>query len=192
MSEGKTYGELVTLTHGIFEKMSYEFPNMTPQQMDTLFYGLFSQRWISPLFESCLVDWTVDEALTELAGIILGLNKDNWDKTLAALNYEYDLLDSYKVTYDFQSEYTEEGTVNDDGQNGIYGFDSEEAVGDTTAKNSRTRNETHKKHDQSTRLGRQGGTTPQEMIRQELDLRKRNFIDEVLHTVASVLFLEIY
>lgn len=188
------YRQVATLTKGIFFYIGREFPNITIEQMDIAFFGKFSMRWLSPMFECCFVDNTPEDAMTQMAGVVKGLLGDKWDKIEAALDTKYDLLDTYHVTYDQVGTYDSKFTSSQLDKNDIYGFDTAYAspVGDNQKDSNVERTDHHDTTDHTVRFGRQGGVTPQELVRQEIELRSRNYIEEVLHDVARILTLDIY
>lgn len=188
------YRDVATLTKGIFFYINREFPGITIEQMDIAFFGKFSMRWISPMFECCFVDNTPEDAMTQIAGVVKGLLGDKWDKIEAALAKDYDILDTYHVTYDQEGTYDSTFVSSQLDKNDIYGFDTSDGspVGDNQKDSNVQRTDHHDTKDHTERRGRQGGMSPQELIRQEIELRSHNYIEEVLHDVAKILTLDVY
>lgn len=177
---------------------------------------------------------------TRIAGCVYNIFNRKWSKLWAIYDVEYNPISNYDmeeteteniseshagtntgtVTTVTDGELKQTGTVANSGSsssdNGIYGFNSSSAVGDTdnssTVSNTRTdnitntddttetetrnladsRNEIRSDSRTLTRSGNIGVTTSQQMIQSEIELWQWNFFKTVFADIDSVCCLDIY
>lgn len=194
------YGELVTITEGIFHYIDHVFPGKASITLDMTFYGLYSQRTCSPLVMAVL-DATTDRegAMRQLGAIVTALQGDKWDGIEKSLSVEYDpiavYVDKYVEDSKQSGKYDGKSSQLDNGK--VYGFDAPEdaPVGDRdtseTGENHHESEDTY--HREYTNSGNHGRlNTSQQLIKQEIDLRSFPYIRQVMADIANILCLDIY
>ena len=195
------------------------------------FYNISGQKTISPLVRRVLGTGTTltTEQKTSLATIIFKMFLLNWSKEYATLSLEYNPISNYDMTEtetvenENSREKTNTGTQSNSGTqsvnttttgssaDNVYGFNSENAVGDKTGttggtvatsgtdSNTRTDNLSEGETGDSTtertlsRSGNIGVTTSQQMLQSERDLWLWNFFYNVVFPdIDKVLTLATY
>lgn len=160
----------------------------------------------SPLVEK-MTDWPNDEQLTDveigrLQQIIINKYSVSWSKLWDAIHTIYDPLENYNMTekstpgvVTTRKENTDINVANTANGN-VYGFNSSSAVpASTSGGNSRTTGDKSKNYseesktgfDQLERSGNIGVTTSQQMLEQEINIRKHHFFDIVFADVDTIL-----
>lgn len=138
--------------------------------------------------------------------------KFNFDKMIAALNAEYDPLENYDKKEDWSDRFNEhvEGAAHDETHNDSTGsstskisaMDSEELVTDTGGdshnegnSNATTTNEADRNND-TTHTGRVHGnigvTTSMQLIKEELELRKYDIMEQIVRAFEKDVIIQIY
>lgn len=138
--------------------------------------------------------------------------KYNFDKMVAALNAEYDPLENYDRKEDWTDIFKEhvEGEAHDETHNDSTGsstskisaMDSDELVNDTGGdshnvgnSNATTSNEADRNND-SVHTGRVHGnigvTTSMQLIKEELDLRKFDVMEQIVRAFEKDIIVQIY
>lgn len=198
----KRIKSVITMDSGFFSAMqSPPLLNMSAQEVDNYFFSQYSLRFISPLVENFLDSEgeLSQENLKTLSNLLLQRNYQKWQKQANALATEYDILNVYKSSY--TDTLTIDTTEEDSGKNSeneqanIFGFDSAEAVGDTTRDMGSEHENTHTNKGTETRTREE--THPnqipaQELIRKELNIAMWDYISSILHDVAKDVSLSIY
>ena len=160
----------------------------------------------SPLVEK-MTDWPNDEQLSaveigRLHQIILNKYSVSWAKLWDAIKAVYDPLENYNMkektmpgVTTTRKENTDINVVNNANGN-VYGFNSSSAVpasvsggtSHTTGDKSKNYSEESKTgFDQLERSGNIGVTTSQQMLEQEINIRKHQFFDIVFADVDRIL-----
>ena len=203
------YMDIVTPKKGIFSYMGREFPNITHEQLDLLFFGKFAKRTINSITEALL---DIQEEATEpvsptelcwksLALLIESLYGSKWTRFEEIDSYEYGIDEVYKDIHINTIENTSDATGNSSQleKSGLYGFDNETDV-PTQDKDNNKSSETSNHHNSKqtneyTRHGNIGANASspiQVTIEAERQLRRDLYIGEVLKDVADTLTLQIY
>lgn len=121
-------------TNGIFKNMSgISDWGITPEILDITMMGKYGNRTISPLLREFTNNMGVINDMPGLSNMLSQLNMQNWSKTYAALDLEYNPIEPYKkdtdetinverdITQDLNEvvtddiETTQTGTVSDNG-----------------------------------------------------------------------------
>lgn len=160
----------------------------------------------SPLVEK-MTDWPNDEQLSSveigrLQQIIINKFSVSWQKIWDAMIMDYNPLENYNMkekstpgVVTTRKENTDINVANSANGN-VYGFNSSSAVpASTSGGNSRTTGDKAKNYseesktgfDQLERSGNIGVTTSQQMLEQELNIRKYHFFDIVFADVDTIL-----
>lgn len=194
------YGELVTITEGIFHYITHTFPDTATETLDITFYGLYSQRTCSPLVEAVLkATSTREDAMRQLGAIVSALQGGKWDGIEKALAVEYDPIAIYvdKCVEDTKRGVKYDGSSSQLDAGKVYGFDAPEdaPVGDRDTKeegkNHHESEDTfHREYTNSGNHGRLNSS--QQLIKQEIDLRSFPYIRQVMADIANILCIEIY
>lgn len=160
----------------------------------------------SPLVEK-MTDWPNDEQLTaveigRLHQIILNKYSVSWAKLWDAITAIYDPLENYnmkeKTTPGVTTTRKENTDINvtNNANGNVYGFNSSSPVpASVSGGTSKTQGDKAKNYseesktgfDQLERSGNIGVTTSQQMLEQEINIRKHQFFDIVFADVDSIL-----
>ena len=188
----------VYIDDGIFSLLQPKFEWMSVEDAKTLdldYYLNHGQRSISQLYEQ-LINQQINNkdfnALNKLADIIYLKFKDKWNRIYDAyIKSTYNALENYSMT---EVEKTNtKVTSTDSTKGGSYGFNSDVSVpvNDSNSTSVVEGNGEDNKRE-LTRSGNIGVTSSQQMLEQELQLRKYNFYEELFKDVNSVVTLSIY
>lgn len=113
MRKAQKIKQILPLTNGLFTKMNYTFPEgITKANLDLIFLSNYGLRNPSPVVE--LIQGTygqklTSEELTQLAGSIVEMYSDRWDKLSGIYNIEYDPIHNYLDEWEDESEETLDG-----------------------------------------------------------------------------------
>ena len=188
----------VYIDDGIFSLLQPKFDWMSVEDAKTLdldYYLNHGQRSISPLYEQLInqqannVDFN---ALNKLVDIIYLKFKDKWNRIYDSyIKSTYNALENYSMV---EVEKTNtKVTSTDNTKGGSYGFNSDVSVPVNDSNSTSVvegKGEDNKR--ELTRSGNIGVTSSQQMLEQELQLRKYNFYEELFKDVNSVVTLSIY
>lgn len=186
--------------------------------LDLDYHGGWSgYKIVSPLVDS-LADEDTGElsaaARAKLAAVIWARYGDAWTKICEALATEYAPLENYNMVEsgsesggetrrpDLETETTNQSETTTT-ENGVYGFNSAEAVPSDTSTATLTggRKTTEKGSDTTTknsshelsRSGNIGVTTSQQMLQSEIDLRRNAiYLDMIYRDIDKILTIPIY
>lgn len=99
MQKAQKMKQILPLTNGLFGHMNYTFrAEVTKANLDIQFLANYGQRNPSPIVEMIQSDYgqvLSDSELTTLAGVILEMYKEKWDKLGAIYDIEYDPIHNY-------------------------------------------------------------------------------------------------
>ena len=188
----------VYIDDGIFTLLQPKFVWMSVEDAKTLdldYYLNHGQRSISPLYEQLINQQTNNQdfnALNKLVDIIYLKFKDKWNRIYDAyIKSTYNALENYSMT-EIEKNNTKI-TSTDNTKGGSYGFNSDVSVpvNDSNSTSVVEGNGEDNKRE-LTRSGNIGVTSSQQMLEQELQLRKYNFYEEMFKDVNSVVTLSIY
>lgn len=138
--------------------------------------------------------------------------KSNYDKMIAALEAEYDPLENYDKKEDWSDKFDEhvEGEANDkttsksDGgaESKISAMDSDELVTDTGSSSHNEGESTAKTTNESSRNnenihtgrvhGNIGVTTSMQLIKEELELRKYDVMEQIVRAFEKDIIVQVY
>ena len=188
----------VYIDDGIFSLLQPKFEWMSledAKNLDLDYYLNHGQRSISPLYEQLINQQANNQdfnALNKLVDIIYLKFKDKWNRIYDAyIKSTYNALENYSMT---EVEKTNtKVTSTDNTKGGSYGFNSDTSVpvNDSNSTSVVEGNGEDNKRE-LTRSGNIGVTSSQQMLEQELQLRKYNFYEELFKDVNSVVTLSIY
>ena len=188
----------VYIDDGIFSLLQPKFEWMSVEDaknLDLDYYLNHGQRSISPLYEQLINQQANNQdfnALNKLVDIIYLKYKDKWNRIYDAyIKSIYNALENYSMT---EVEKTNtKVTSTDNTKGGSYGFNSDISVpvNDSNSTSVVEGNGEDNKRE-LTRSGNIGVTSSQQMLEQELQLRKYNFYEELFKDVNSVATLSIY
>ena len=188
----------VYIDDGIFSLLQPKFDWMSVEDAKTLdldYYLNHGQCSISPLYEQLINQQTNNQdfnALNKLVDIIYLKFKDKWNRIYDAyIKSTYNALENYSMT-EVEKNATKV-TSTDSTKGGSYGFNSDVSVpvNDSNSTSVVEGNGEDNKRE-LTRSGNIGVTSSQQMLEQELQLRKYNFYEELFKDVNSVVTLSIY
>ena len=181
-------------------------------------YSHSGDKLISPLVYKLLEDdKTITETnLNKIVEIVKTRYLDKWNKLYQALvvtpynpieNYSMVEVETPNITKSYHREQSVNLEVKDDGENNssVYAFNSSSAQpsGKVELDNTRTTsgdvddnyqdgNDTETGTREKTRSGNIGVTTTQQMLEQEIEIKKHNFYDIVYEDVDNIIALDIY
>lgn len=195
------YNELENVKQqGIFHFMEREFPNMTTEQMDILFLSKFGERTLAPIVEVTLLPEQDDMGWNTLAAIVLGMFEPKWKRFEEVFALEYSPKDAYfdttTNTANYKGHSSNKSSRLDTEKE--YTYESEEDGVPTTKTDSDNKGERSEKTRRQSVSDRHGnissntGKSIQIVLSDELELRRKNYITEVLADVAEQLTLSIY
>lgn len=182
-------------TLGIFKKIENlgTFDWLDDEMSDNLNYNYYlenGERTISVLYKK-MMDLQ-GSPLERLAQIISLKYKDKWNKLYSAyINSTYNPIHNYDMNE--EEKVASKVVSRSNSEDGTYGFNSEESVpSSNNESSSEVRGEADDNYRLLSRNGNIGVTTSQKMLRDEIELRKFNFYNEMIKDVNSVLTLSIY
>ena len=211
-----------SFNNGIFnalESFAVPWKNIVgANELDLEYFGNVSGRKrISPLISKILEKDNAfvlsSDRINQLAEMLYSLNHENWGREWATILVEYNPINNYEMTEestettDRDAQQSNTGTQGiastDTTNNGVYGFNSENAVNSDvtteTGNTTRTDNLTQSLSDDSTvtrelhRSGNIGVTTTQQMLQSERDLYTWNFFYKIVFpTLDKVLTIPLY
>lgn len=123
---------------------------------------------------------------TDLYPLILNRYRDKWNRSWKALSAQYDELSNYEMSE--TENVGSEASASSSTKTGVYGFNSDEAVPSATSDSESTSVGAKERNERTLkREGRTGSKTPQEMIRDELDVRKNLVFEMIFDDLDSYL-----
>lgn len=198
----EVFGFSVTDDKGIFYQLASYFDWMQEDE-EYLFYDEYyylnnGERLLSPVYKKILQHYTELGVLTpqliavsKIAEIVYQKFKDKWNKIHSSfINSTYNPIHNYDMqeTEKQSSKVTTTGDVVD----GNYGFDSDRSSPQTSSNAvSVVSGDSDDNKRELTRKGNIGVTTSQKMLSDEIELRRFNFLDEMIRDVNSVLTLKV-
>lgn len=188
---------------GIFEYMGREFPNTTSKTMDILTVANYGNKTISPLMTQVLgltdeEHIPTDEEWSNLSTVLLSMFNDKWIRSEEIYSLEYKPDDAYYYVSSTKiDDDTTQSTVSSRRDNEKeFGFDSESESGENKSL-TETKNQSDVSHDgdkitTTSRHGTSASKTKQQILTEELNFRKHNYIKEVIKDVIDELTISIY
>lgn len=181
-------------------------------------YSHSGDKLIAPLVYKLLEDdkTITSQNLDKIVNIIKNKYIDKWNKLYQALviddynpieNYSMVEVETPNITKTYHREQNTNIEVSDDGEStsSVYGFNSSTPTPSGKAEVDNTRTTSGNKDDnfqdgndtetgtrEKTRSGNIGVTTTQQMLEQEIEIKKHNFYDIVYGDIDNVITLEIY
>lgn len=101
--------------NGIFAHMSYVFPDITADYLDTLLYSKYGNKLTSQLVEVFAFDdlgVLSNDSLNSLSNIILQMYKSKWDRLKRIYSIDYDPIHNYLDEWNDSSTGTENNSSN--------------------------------------------------------------------------------
>ena len=101
--------------NGIFAHMSYVFPDITADYLDTLLYSKYGNKLTSQLVEVFAFDdlgVLTNDSLNSLSNIILQMYKSKWDRLKRIYSIDYDPIHNYLDEWNDSSTGTENNSSN--------------------------------------------------------------------------------
>lgn len=194
MKKELRYRDVASWSAGIFAHIDHEFQGWESSQLDVLFYGTYADKYCAPIVTRAVEEHGGDSnsALEELGGIINLMFGEKWDRLAVALDADYNPLFNVDESYESHddTESTNESSRLD--ERGVYGFDSSSASDESKSSGNTQTSGTLNSVKKYVRQGRNSGITAQQLIDSEWELRRKNFIQEVMKDVSDVLTLQIY
>lgn len=144
-------------------------------------------REISATLDNIL-GWGIDK--TEAWDLALVRFSERWKRINASLLASYDPLENYSMSEkeNIGSDVSATSSV----KNGVYGFNSDEVSPSSQSDTSSTSIGAKESNERNTtRTGRTGSKTPQEMIEDEIDVRK-NMMTDLVYADLDSLFVSPY
>ncbi|MBO7693166.1 MAG: hypothetical protein J6T10_11110 [Methanobrevibacter sp.] len=133
MQQAQKMKEILPLTNGLFGHMNYNFrAEVTKGNLDLQFLANYGQRNPSPIVE--MIQGTrgsklTDSELTTLAGVILEMYKEKWDKLGDIYDIEYDPIHNYLDQWEDASNEEKNGETGTSGNvNTTYGKNISESL----------------------------------------------------------------
>ena len=133
MQKAQKMKEILPLTNGLFSHMNYTFrAEVTKGNLDLQFLANYGQRNPSPIVE--MIQGTrgsklTDAELTTLAGVILEMYKEKWDKLGDIYDIEYDPIHNYLDDWEDTSDEDRSGSSSGQGlENTTFGHTVTDSV----------------------------------------------------------------
>lgn len=110
LRKAQTMSQILPLTNGLFSHMNYTFrAEVTKGNLDIQFLAGYSKRNPSPIVE--MIQGTygqklTDAELTTLAGVILEMYKEKWDKLGSIYDIQYDPIHNYLDEWEDEKDET--------------------------------------------------------------------------------------
>lgn len=133
---------------------------------------------------------------SELSKVILARYSDNWQQVKNAIGGDYDVFKPYNITEEVAENITanETSTGTNKNTSAVYAFNSGDIVDsdenltekDNTVDNTQTRDNTIKK------TGNSGNKSPAVLLKEEIEIRKTVYYEEVLKDIMNYLTLDVY
>lgn len=101
--------------NGIFAHMSYVFPDITAEYLDTLLYSKYGNKLTSQLVEVFAFDdlgVLSNDSLNSLSNIILQMYKSKWDRLKRIYSIDYDPIHNYLDEWNDSSTGAENNSSN--------------------------------------------------------------------------------
>lgn len=197
---GGIFTKIASITGQPFEWLTSDFALW----LDKKYYLIRSgDKFISKQYERLIglqEDELINDALIELANMIIGQFALSWNKIYDAINTEYKPLENYDMEQKETPNITHTKNVNSKVQtdNGLYGFNSNDLVPQGQSETSGAKLDNEETNSETgtrdlTRHGNIGVTTSQQMLQSEIDLRSNfNFMNLIMGDVDSILCLMVY
>lgn len=192
------------LDNGIFKLLQDKFEWLTDENVVSLnmsyYFGHSGSKEITPLYENLLENYSQEDALQYMANIVYVTYNKSWNKIYEALSSEYNPIHNYNMSETEESDSTSKSSVSTTGNstenNNVYGFNSDSSKpSDTQTSEATTTQDSNGTGSGTRKLSRQGNigvTTSQKMLREELEVRKTIFFDNIMKDVDKLLCLCIY
>lgn len=201
---------------------SYLFDNLKASAISSIFEDFDSATLTALYFQmrsrkKLVSDLVEDEAekstfseetfSSTIAKMLVALFGENWKRLFEVYKSEYEPAFNYDMTETFSgsnsatsNSTSNAGTMKNDVENSIYGFNSTTAVKnnatsttdtqtkDASASATGSGTESHS----LTRKGNIGVTTTQQLLQSEIDLWRWNFVEQVFSDIDEILTIPIY
>lgn len=173
------------------EYLKLLFTSDDGNEYDLLYLIHSGDKYISKTCMYMLDDDIVEPSniSTLLADLIILKYGSNWNKMLKAFTSEYDPIENYnRIEHE---EYNSK--IKNTSNSSRYGFNTpvDTPVGDTDIESESSGTKDDNFRDANTH-GNIGVTSSQDMIRQELDLRKENILSVIFNDIDTMLCLKVY
>lgn len=175
-----------------------------------LYFQMRSRRkLVSDLVEDALKDDSFNEEAFSItiSKMLTALFGENWARFYEVFKSEYEPAFNYDMTENYSGSNTASsnstsnaGTMKNDVENSIYGFNSTEAVKNnaTSTVDTQTKDASSTATGSGTethllsRKGNIGVTTTQQLLQSELDLWQWNFLEQIFNDIDEILTVPIY
>lgn len=176
--------------------------------------GFSAEKVISPLLEKILVQslsdlgYSIEEFMDDsfndysslipqimyygIGNILYQRFGEKWKRIYDAMMSTYNPIDNYNMEETRTPNLSTGVTANAESKTGVYGFNGTDAKNSATNDGNSSSTTTLTGTDTLTRKGNIGVTTTQQMIEQELELRKHDFYRMIYMDIDSILCLKIY
>lgn len=166
------------------------FEDISPSELDIVFYSLYSERYVAPLVVNTEHDMWL------LTHIIYSLYVAKWLRVKEALDTEYNIINPYSITTNTNETREFEGEVNNNetSTDTVYGF-NDSVNGNPDTKTVNSDNRATDNTETTTRLVTRIGNTSNNfasLINGEIELRNKRFLEIVLNDLREVTTLSIY
>ena len=211
----KKLNEIFDVDNGIFKALipilSFSWlPSTDAEMLDENYLYSHSGEKLSSMYVNKMLDKYPNDFVTKIATMISFKFKENWNREyLALVDAEYNPIENYdshetRTPHDLTNTRTtkQKADVTRTNDGDVYGFNSDNStplnkVTETTTmddtKNIVTDTNVESGYETTDRHGNIGVTTNQQMIIQEIELRiKFNMIDLIMNDIDSVIALPIY
>lgn len=183
--ENSFFGELKN-SHGTLYATLFEDSEASDLDMQILVEC--GERYAAPLLTHYPINRVVN--------FIVAKYGESWKRIKAALTAEYEVLKPYNITTKTTGEKsaTNETASESEDKTGIVGFDAEVATDNTV--DSNTHNVKIEQGENTTTTvessGNNGNITNQNLITNEIEVRKNSFVSLVVNDIQTQITLDIY
>ena len=196
MNELIRFDEVFTVSKGIFTHCNFTIEGYTAEELNLLCLTNFGSYYLSPVV-TYLLEWKdiSNENLILLSGLIEKRFRLQWEQCTNLLNENYPVLANYETIE--REEYNSNVTISDDvltNQNvDTFAFNSDEGVPNSQNASQSKSNKANEINTIRTKTnsGFNGNYTPRQMIREEIEFRRRSLVDYVMGDLKEYLTLPI-
>lgn len=159
------------------------------------------EKWISRLLytlyekykdnTTSTKEWICTQMMNQIGIKLIQKFGQKWEKLMVAFNEEYNPIHNYDMTEDENYNTNVKTTNNSDDY--VNGFNSSAKApngGNETVVTTKGSSDENKRHLE--RSGNIGVTTTQQMLQQEIELRRYNIQEQMFQDIDSVLTLSVY
>ena len=160
--------------------------------LDILYLSHSGEKYISPFLKMLLLTDVAPDTTARMKAIVDAIvikYGDFWNKTILALTKDYNPIENY----DLKEHEEINSNIHNESKLNKFGFntDDDTPVGDTVTSSDTTGSKDNNYKDLH-KYGNVGVTSSQDLIRQEIELRKNFILDFIFNDIDKLLCLKVY